>query len=48
MSIRNNASIEYVGESLGLVDIKTNKAYIKSFLDDESDKEMIGKLVDFG
>ncbi|AGA78894.1 site-specific recombinase XerD [Echinicola vietnamensis DSM 17526] len=48
MAIRNNASIEYVGESLGHADIKTTKAYIKSFLDDESDKKMIGNLVDFG
>lgn len=47
MAIRNNASIEYVGESLGHSDIKTTRAYIKSILDDESDKEMMGKLMDF-
>ncbi|WP_215225010.1 tyrosine-type recombinase/integrase [Echinicola shivajiensis] len=47
MAIRNNASTEYVGESLGHADIKTIKAYIKSFLDDESDREMLGKLMDF-
>ncbi|UCS94013.1 site-specific integrase [Echinicola marina] len=47
MAIRNNASIEYVGESLGHADIKTTRAYIKSILDDESDKEMMGKLMEF-
>ncbi|WP_188834927.1 tyrosine-type recombinase/integrase [Echinicola rosea] len=47
MAIRKNASIEYVGESLGHSDIKTTKAYIDSILDEKSDQKLIDGMMDF-
>ncbi|WP_187328754.1 tyrosine-type recombinase/integrase [Echinicola rosea] len=47
MAIRKNASIEYVGESLGHSDIRTTKSYIDSILDEESDQKLIDGMMDF-
>ncbi|WP_255545463.1 tyrosine-type recombinase/integrase [Echinicola sp. 20G] len=47
MAIRKNASIEYVGESLGHSDIRTTKSYIDSIMDEESDQKMIDGMMDF-
>ncbi|QDH77943.1 site-specific integrase [Echinicola soli] len=47
MAIRKNASIEYVGESLGHSDIRTTKSYIDSIMDEESDQKLIDGMMDF-
>lgn len=47
MAIRKNASIEYVGESLGHADIRTTKSYIDSIMDEESEQKLIEGMMDF-
>jgi len=47
MAIRKNASIEYVGESLGHSDIRTTKSYIDSIMDEESEQKLIEGMMDF-
>lgn len=45
-SIRNGASMEFIGESLGHSNVKTTMSYFSGF-DDESKREFSSKLMDF-
>ncbi|WP_373397949.1 site-specific integrase [Algoriphagus halophilus] len=45
-AIRNDASMEFVGESLGHSDVKTTQLYFAGF-EDDTKKDILGKITDF-